>query len=56
MYSEIKSLLYDSTGGDIPEIRDYVIGLGGKDITLGHISKVYDMIKSDEGKETEWVF
>ena len=56
VYSEIKSLLYDSTGGDMPEIRDYVIGLGGRDITMGHISKVYGMIKSGEGKETEWVF
>jgi len=51
---EISSLLYDLD--ERPEIRNFVIGLGGRDVTLDHINRIYEMTKNSEGKKQEWMF
>jgi len=53
---EISSLLYDSDSDERPEIRNFVIGLGGRDVTLDRIEKIYEMTKNSEGKKQEWIF
>jgi pyruvate ferredoxin oxidoreductase alpha subunit len=40
VYGEIRSAMYDVEKR--PVVIDYVYGLGGRDITLAHISSVYD--------------
>ncbi|HUV05950.1 MAG TPA: pyruvate ferredoxin oxidoreductase [Armatimonadota bacterium] len=40
VFGEVRSALYDLEKR--PVVIDYVYGLGGRDITLGHISSVYD--------------
>ncbi|NPA74570.1 MAG: pyruvate ferredoxin oxidoreductase [Euryarchaeota archaeon] len=57
LYAETKSVLYSHT--DVP-VKDYVIGLGGRDVTPEVLRKLFDdMLKiANEGvvdKEIEWV-
>ncbi len=57
LFAEVKSVLYNRAS--IP-VKDYVIGLGGRDVTPEVLRKVFDdMLKtSSEGvvdKEVEWV-
>jgi len=39
-----------------PKVRNFIIGLGGRDVRLDHIRKIYDMIKDDKGGRQEWIF
>ncbi len=54
VYDEIRSLLYDQK--ERPDIRSFVVGIGGRDVKPDHVEKVYDMIKDNKGKEMEWMF
>ena len=54
VFDEISSLLYDVS--DRPEIRNFIIGLGGRDVRLNHIENIYEMIKEGKGSKHEWVF
>ncbi|MEA3255878.1 MAG: pyruvate ferredoxin oxidoreductase [Candidatus Altiarchaeota archaeon] len=54
VFDEISSLLYDVS--DRPEIRNFIIGLGGRDVRLDHIENIYEMIKEGKGSKHEWVF
>ena len=54
IYCELSSLFYDDT--DKPELRDFIIGIGGRDVTFDRIKKIYDMIKEGKGGKQEWVF
>ncbi|RLI93812.1 MAG: pyruvate ferredoxin oxidoreductase, partial [Candidatus Altiarchaeales archaeon] len=54
VFDEIRSLFYDEM--ERPEIRDFIIGLGGRDVTFMHIKKIYDMVKNDKGEGLEWIF
>ena len=51
---EVASLLYDLD--ERPEIRNFIIGLGGKDVSLDRVHKIYDMTKNSQGKKQEWIF
>jgi len=52
--NDIKSALYDEAKR--PEIRSFTVGLGGRDVTIDNIKKIYDMVKTGKGKSHEWVF
>jgi len=54
LYTEISSLLYEES--EKPEIRSFIIGLGGRDVSLEHIKKIYEMTKEGKGKKEEWMF
>jgi len=54
IYCELSSLFYGSEDG--PELRDFIIGIGGRDVRLDHIKKIYEMAKEGKGEKQEWVF
>ena len=54
MFDEISSLLFEAKSG--AEIRNFIVGLGGRDVKLDHIQKIYDMAKKSQGKKQEWMF
>lgn len=54
LFDEISSLLYEEK--ERPEMRNFIIGLGGRDVRLDHIEKIYEMTKEGKGKTQEWVF
>lgn len=54
VYDEIRSLLYDKK--ERPDIRSFVVGIGGRDVKPDHVEKVYDMTKDNKGREVEWMF
>jgi pyruvate ferredoxin oxidoreductase alpha subunit len=54
MFDEISSLLFEAKSG--AEIRNFIVGLGGRDVKLDHIQKIYDMTKKSQGKKQEWMF
>jgi len=51
---EVSSLLYDLD--ERPEIRNFIIGLGGRDVSMDRVHKIYDMTKNSQGKKQEWIF
>jgi len=54
IFDEIRSLFYDDSRR--PNIRSFIVGIGGRDVTLKHIEKIYYMTKEDKGKKEEWMF
>ena len=54
VFEELSSLLYEMKSG--AQIRDYIVGLGGRDVKLDHIRKIYEMIKKGAGGRQEWMF
>jgi len=44
LFGDIRSILYDSPNH--PVILDYIYGLGGRDVTLEHIHKVFEGLES----------
>ena len=54
LYTELRSLFYEAL--EKPEIRGFIVGLGGKDVNFEKIKKIYDMVKKGKGKKVEWVF
>lgn len=54
LYSEIATALYDSK--ERPELRSFIVGLGGKDVRLDHVHKIYNMVKESKGDKEEWMF
>jgi pyruvate ferredoxin oxidoreductase alpha subunit len=54
LYTEIAETLYDSDRK--PRLRSFIVGLGGRDVTLGHIERIIDMTLKGEGKKEEWMF
>ncbi len=54
LYHEIGAALYDAD--DRPKIRNFIIGLGGKDVKLSHVEKMIDMTAQDKGEKEEWMF
>ncbi|MFP4331925.1 MAG: 2-oxoacid:ferredoxin oxidoreductase subunit alpha [Campylobacterales bacterium] len=53
LYNEVCGALYHSANR--PVISNYVYGLGGRDMTLGHLEEIYTKLKkdADAGKHTE---
>jgi len=54
LHSEIAEALYDEE--ERPKLRNFIFGLGGRDVRLDHIRKIIEMTKKDEGKKLEWMF
>ncbi len=54
LYTEVASALYDSK--ERPKLRSFIVGLGGRDVTLGHVERIIGMTLKGEGAKTEWMF
>lgn len=54
LYGEIASLAYESRLGS--KVRSYIVGLGGRDVTLGHIRDVIKNTREDKGPLEQWMF
>lgn len=54
VFGEIASALYDKE--DRPELRNFIVGLGGRDVRLNHVEKIIEMTKTGEGNKEEWMF
>ena len=54
LYGEIAMTLYDLDKH--PQLRSFIVGLGGKDVRLDHIEKIIRMTQKGEGKKEEWMF
>lgn len=57
LFTEIKGALYKL--GKKPLIKNYIIGIGGRDITMVHVEKLYrdayTVIEKGLGLEVEWI-
>ncbi len=54
LFEEIRSSLYELR--EKPRLRNFIIGLGGRDVTPKHIQKIYELTKKDKGKLQEFIF
>jgi pyruvate ferredoxin oxidoreductase alpha subunit len=54
VFEEICSVLFEAKSG--ADVRNYIVGLGGRDVKLDHIQKIFDMAKKGQGKKQEWMF
>ncbi len=54
IFDEIRSLFYDEA--ERPDIRNFIVGIGGRDVRLDHVEKIHDMTKRDKGRKVEWMF
>jgi pyruvate ferredoxin oxidoreductase alpha subunit len=54
LVDEIKGILYD--GRERPQIRSFIVGLGGRDVRLEHIEKIISMTRDNKGGAEEWMF
>ncbi|MFH0862616.1 MAG: pyruvate synthase subunit PorA [Candidatus Altiarchaeota archaeon] len=54
LYTEVAEALYDSDKR--PKLRAFVVGLGGRDVTLGHVEKIVSRTVKGEGAKEEWMF
>jgi pyruvate ferredoxin oxidoreductase alpha subunit len=54
LYCEISSLFYDEKNR--PSLRNFIMGLGGRDVTLDHVVRIYEMTKENRGNKQEWMF
>lgn len=54
LYSEIAAALYELD--DRPILRNFIVGLGGRDVKLDHVEKIISMTKDDKGEKEEWMF
>lgn len=54
LYGEIAALLYENRME--AKVRDYIVGLGGKDVTLKHIREIIKNTKEDKGPLEQWMF
>lgn len=54
LYSEIATALYELN--DRPKLRNFIVGLGGRDVRLDHVEKIIALTAKDEGDREEWMF
>ncbi|MFH1788425.1 MAG: pyruvate synthase subunit PorA [Candidatus Altiarchaeota archaeon] len=54
LYSEIASALYELD--ERPKLRNFIVGLGGRDVMLSHVEKMISMTREDKGEKEEWMF
>jgi pyruvate ferredoxin oxidoreductase alpha subunit len=53
LFNEVRSALHDSPNG--PKIIDYIFGLGGREVKLNDVRKVYnDLIELSESGDMTW--
>ena len=55
LYQEISSTLYEAKQTNA-ELRNFIVGLGGRDVTLDHVKRIIEMTSKSEGKKEEWMF
>ncbi|MCX6695897.1 MAG: pyruvate synthase subunit PorA [Candidatus Altiarchaeota archaeon] len=55
LYQEIASTLYEMKQTNA-ELRNFIVGLGGRDVLLDHVKKIIEMTQKSEGKKEEWMF
>ncbi|RLE41857.1 pyruvate ferredoxin oxidoreductase [Candidatus Woesearchaeota archaeon] len=53
LYHEIRSALYEFP--DKPRVVSYIYGLGGRDVNLGHITKVFNELESGTAQEENYL-
>jgi len=54
VFDEICSALFEAKSS--AEVRNFIVGLGGRDVKLDHIQKIYDMTLKGQGRRQEWMF
>ncbi|MFH1722676.1 MAG: transketolase C-terminal domain-containing protein [Candidatus Altiarchaeota archaeon] len=54
LYHELGMLFYEDD--ERPKLRNFIVGLGGRDVLLNHIEKIYELTNQDKGQKEEWVF
>jgi pyruvate ferredoxin oxidoreductase alpha subunit len=54
LYCEMASAFYGEK--NMPAMRNFIIGLGGRDVQLDHIKKIYEMTKEGKGEKQQWMF
>lgn len=54
LYNEIVTLLYENQMK--PKVRNFIVGLGGRDVTLNHIREIIKNMKEDKGPIEQWMF
>lgn len=52
VYTEVKSALYGSE--NIPMMKDYIVGIGGRDITMDVVEKIYKNAEQIHKKGLDW--
>ena len=53
LYTDVRSLLYQQKNG--PIVNGFICGLGGRDITINHINKIFENLKKEKETTTEWM-
>jgi pyruvate ferredoxin oxidoreductase alpha subunit len=54
LYGEVAAALYELA--EKPSIRNFIVGLGGRDVRLDHIEKIVSMTAKGSGGKEEWMF
>jgi pyruvate ferredoxin oxidoreductase alpha subunit len=54
LYCEMTAAFYGEK--NTPAMRNFIIGLGGRDVQLDHIKKIYEMTKEGKGDKQQWMF
>jgi len=54
VFDEICSLLYESKSD--AEAKNFIVGLGGRDVKLDHLQRIFEMMKKGSAKRQEWMF
>lgn len=54
LVDEIRGILYDTDKK--PEVRSFIVGLGGRDVRLGHVENIIEMMREDRGDQETWMF
>jgi pyruvate/2-oxoacid:ferredoxin oxidoreductase alpha subunit len=55
-FQELKAAIYGHNGKDEPKIFGYIIGLGGRDVTLHDISEIVDHALENEKPEEDIIW
>jgi len=55
LYQEIASALYEAKAHNA-ELRNFIVGLGGRDVTLDHVKDIIETTQSGKGDKEVWVF
>jgi pyruvate ferredoxin oxidoreductase alpha subunit len=54
LFAEMRSALYDLDTR--PTLRNFIVGLGGRDVKLDSLVKIYEMTRDNKGKVEEWIW
>ncbi|MDD5111535.1 MAG: transketolase C-terminal domain-containing protein [Candidatus Altiarchaeota archaeon] len=54
IYYELSGLLYESQMK--PKVKNFIVGLGGRDVTLDHVRDIIKSTMEDKGPSEQWMF